>query len=434
MARTIRATRMSRPWAGSVLLVLLAGSLTLAAGAGAAIVKGPWIVDVGMRTATIKWESQGTEGHVDFGPTAAYGSTVAGVAAGQIFAAQLVCVDPVEVVHYRVVADGQNSPDGTFVLAPQDPTAPFAFAAFGDVRTNQADHQSVVNAIAAQAPDFVIQSGDLVEVALLPSEWQTFFDVERDLLRNAAYLPVMGNHELFGGRQAFEDYFSAPGLPGSSQYMLVWGNTRLIALDITVPYATGSAQFQWMVDQLQAAADDPRTVHVIVFLHYPPYSSSQHGNETDPLKVRAELTPVWEQYGVDLVIGGHDHDYERSVVNGRTYVVSGGGGAPLYDNGHSAWTITSAKTLNYCMIQVDGTQITVTVYDPLGTQLDAFTIDQDYGGAGIPGHEPTDPCADDDTGGDDDVTDDDVTDDDATADDDLAGGGGSHHGGGACCG
>ena len=434
MVRPMVMRNARRPWAGLALLAFLALLLTLAPAAGARIVKGPWIVDVGMRMATIKWESEGTEGRVDFGPNADYGQTVAGVASGHVFSALLYCVDPMEVVHYRVVADGDVSPDGTFVLAPQDPATPFAFAAFGDVRTNHDDHQAVVNAILAEAPDFVIQTGDLVEIALLPSEWQTFFDVERDLLRNVPYLPVMGNHELWGGRDAFTGYFSAVDFAGASQYALIWGNTRLIALDVTVPYGAGTSQFQWMTDQLQAAADDPRTVHTIVFLHYPPYSSSNHGEEADPVRVRNELVPVWEQYGVDLVFSGHDHNYERSVVNGRTYVVTGGGGAPLYDNGHADWTVVSAKTLNYCLVQVDGTQISVAAYDPQGALIDSFVIDQDYGGPGIPGHEPPDPCAssDDDTSADDDAGDDDAS-DDATADDDLAGSGGGHNSG-ACCG
>jgi Icc-related predicted phosphoesterase len=386
-------TRRRFPRSPRLLGLLALGLLALTTAAGAAITKGPWIVDVGERSATIKWASEGAEGSVEYGPTTAYGFTQAGTPDAGVFTARLNCVKPEELIHYRVNADGASSPDGTFALAPATGAAPFTFVAFGDVRTNHEDHQAVANAIRAEAPDFVVQTGDLVEIAILPSEWQTFFDVERDLLRDTPYVGVMGNHELWGGRDAFARYFGSPGQAGSSQFAVTWGNTRLIALDVTVPYGASSAQFDWMTQQLQAAADDPGVVHCIVILHYPPYSSSNHGNESDPLKVRAELAPVWEEFGVDLVLSGHDHNYERSEVNGRTYIVTGGGGAPLYGNGHSDWTVVSAETLHYCRIQVSGTRIDVTVLDPEGAQVDAFSIDQDFGGAGIPGHEAGDPCA-----------------------------------------
>ena len=59
----------------------------------------------------------------------------------------------------------------------------------------------------------------------------------------------------------------------------------------------------------------------IVMLHHPPYSAGYQGSDKD---VRRAFVPIFERYGVQLVLSGHDHDYQRSrVLDGTTYVVSG---------------------------------------------------------------------------------------------------------------
>jgi len=84
--------------------------------------------------------------------------------------------------------------------------------------------------------------------------------------------------------------------------------------------------------------------------------------------------PIFEYFGVDIVFNGHDHDYERSVINNITYVVTGGGGAPLYDVGHSSWTVYSEKTYHYCLLNVTSEQLTLQAIKPDGTLFDSFTI------------------------------------------------------------
>jgi hypothetical protein len=57
-------------------------------------------------------------------------------------------------------------------------------------------------------------------------------------------------------------------------------------------------------------------------VHHPPYSAGYQGSSKD---VRAAFSPLFERYGVQLVLSGHDHDYQRSVpIGGVTYVVTGG--------------------------------------------------------------------------------------------------------------
>jgi len=128
------------------------------------------------------------------------------------------------------------------------------------------------------------------------------------------------------------------------------------------------------------------------------------------------LVPLFELYDVDMVFTGHDHNYEHGEVNGIHYVVTGGGGAPLYGSGTEGWTIYSEKTLNIIKVEIDDDIVDVTALRPDGTQIESFSFVHDAGGPGIPGHEWPDPCDDDDDDDDDDTVDDD--DDDDTVDDD----------------
>jgi hypothetical protein len=126
-------------------------------------------------------------------------------------------------------------------------------------------------------------------------------------------------------------------------------------------------QFVWLVHDLRTNSQ-PFT---IVFFHHPLYSSGPHGNAT---LLRMIWKPIFEHFTVDIVFNGHDHDYERSVVNGITYVVTGGGGAPLYDVGHSPWTMYSEKTYHYCLLTANSSLLTFEAIKPDGTVFDSFMI------------------------------------------------------------
>lgn len=93
------------------------------------------------------------------------------------------------------------------------------------------------------------------------------------------------------------------------------GPALVVVLDSTRP--DDPEQLEWL-ERTVASTD---ATWRIAALHHPLYSSGWHGSATD---VREAFQPIFEQYGVQLVLAGHDHDYQRSVpINGSTYVVSG---------------------------------------------------------------------------------------------------------------
>jgi Icc-related predicted phosphoesterase len=142
----------------------------------------------------------------------------------------------------------------------------------------------------------------------------TVFVPFRDLLDEGVdLLAVLGNHDVMQGHAAGQ--VAALGMPGR---WWAWheGDVLVVGLDST--RAGDPDQRAWLERTLGAATEPWR----IVMLHHPPYSAGYQGSDEE---VRRAFEPLFERYGVQLVLSGHDHDYQRSVpIDGVTYVVTGG--------------------------------------------------------------------------------------------------------------
>src|SRR5690606_4874832 len=104
---------------------------------------------------------------------------------------------------------------------------------------------------------------------------------------------------------------------------------------------------------------------------HPPFSSGRHGST--PL-AQEQLVPVLERHRVDLVLAGHDHDYERThPIGGVTYVVSGGG-CKRRMVGRSSFTAVSASILQFVLVEVRGDRLTGTCIEPSGRVADRFEL------------------------------------------------------------
>jgi hypothetical protein len=139
------------------------------------------------------------------------------------------------------------------------------------------------------------------------------------------FFPSLGNHDwTTDGAQAYFDYFELPG--NERYYDFVWGPVHLFSIDSDSREPDGvgrsSIQGQWLKDRLAAS---PATWK-IVYMHHPPYSSAHHGS------IDWAQWP-YKRWGATAVISGHDHVYERLVVDGFPYFVNGLGGGPIYEFG-----------------------------------------------------------------------------------------------------
>jgi 3',5'-cyclic AMP phosphodiesterase CpdA len=355
-----------------VPLIALAAWYSLAAAwptpAAVSLTRGPYLQSVTTDTIVVVWETdEPGDSRVEYGPTASYTLSISDTALVTHHAITLTGMSPYTTVHYRASTNGQPmGSDSTFRTAAALTQTDFSFVAFGDTRTDHVAHQGVVDAIRAVAPDFTLHTGDLVENGGATDQWDTFFDIERELMRQAPLFGSLGNHE-----SNHPNYLDAFHLPGNERwYSFDYGHIHFVALQIDgyANYAPGSQQFAWLEKDL-ANTDRPWKV---VFFHIPPYSSGRHGSD---LSVRTALGPLFEQYGVDLVFSGHDHDYERSFANGVVYIVTGGGGAPLYDKETSnPYSVYWAKTYHFVLVEANKVCLRIAGVRPDGTRFDKFLV------------------------------------------------------------
>jgi len=249
---------------------------------------------------------------------------------------------------------------GAFTTAPAS-DRPLRFVVYGDSRTYPDAHKAVVQSIIDSRPEIVLHAGDLVTAGRDYHRWGTeFFEPARDLLSTTPIVPVLGNHEYGGtGPLWFSYFFDLPS--DKTWYALTYGNTRLIALDTNVSYCPGSPQHDWLLAELTSSPYRAATWH-IVFFHHPPFTATVR--HRDDLKVQNHLVPLFQQHGVDIAFQSHSHAYERYVHNGIPYIVTGGGGGPLYALAVEfipPFRQYGCSAYHHCVVDVDSPAGTLTV-------------------------------------------------------------------------
>jgi 3',5'-cyclic AMP phosphodiesterase CpdA len=272
--------------------------------------------------------------------------------------------------HYRVVSGDAASGDNLFRTAPP-PGVRFRFAVYGDTRSQPAEHARVVQRIIAGRPRLVIHTGDIVGDGNKYELWKTeFFDPVAPLISRIPMALVLGNHE--NNSHWYYDFVSNTADSGSEAwYAFRFGDARFICVDSCQDYAAGSPQYTWLQETLAAPTD---AIWTFVFFHHPPYASGGHQGDE---KVQRHLVPLLEQHDVDIVFGGHCHNYERSENNGVVYLITGGGGAPLakVNNYPNPPPIYAESLYHACLIDVDGGRLTCRgVRADNGKEFDEFTL------------------------------------------------------------
>ncbi len=291
--------------------------------------KGLYLQNVTQDSIVIMWETDTTTGsRVDYGIAAPDEYFVEDATEVTIHEVQLTGLTPNTTYYYTVTWGESTSVTSTFTTAPATPRS-FRFVVYGDSRDFPADHTAVVQGIINSEPEFVLHTGDLVSDGMTKSLWGTeFFTPARDLMINTPLYPVLGDNE--NNASWFYDFLSLPDNGSTTDperwHAFTYGNVRFIGLDTNVNYSSGSDQYNWLEAELQSSEYKSADWHIVYF-HHPPYTAgSEYSDDED---VQTHLVPLFEQYGVDMVLNGHTHAYERYFDNGIYYIVTGGGGADL---------------------------------------------------------------------------------------------------------
>jgi tartrate-resistant acid phosphatase type 5 len=254
------------------------------------------------------------------------------------------------------------------------------FAVIGDYGSGDNHERAVTELVKSWAPDFIITVGDnnypdgstktidqnigqFYHEYIYP--YTGSYGQGADRLR---FFPTLGNHDWNArGAAPYLDYFTLPG--NERYYDFSWGPVHFFAIDADSREPDGvsrkSIQAQWLKEQL-ASSSLPWKV---VFFHQPPFSSGYHGS-VDWMRW------PFQEWGASVVLSGHDHTYERLLINGFPYFVNGVGGGAIYSFGQ----ILDGSQVRYnddygaMLVIADESQMTFQFFNIGGQLIDSYQI------------------------------------------------------------
>ncbi len=294
----------------------------------------------------------------------------------------------------------------------------------GDINQRQV-RDAMLTAVGESRPTLYLHVGDMAYDTGTDAEFtDNFFAVYDGILRNTVTWPAMGNHEGYNSDSGTQSgpYYDAYVLPKNGEaggypsgteayYSFDYANAHFVVLDSQdssrLPPPDG-AMLSWLELDL-AATTQP---WIIAYWHHPPYTKGTHDSdaETQLREMRENALPILEAAGVDLVLSGHSHIYERSYLvggaydtpttagshildggsgvllddgpytklggaaAGAVYVVAGHGGASLGGSGDHPLMYKSEKVHGSCILDLDGDVLTLNSIQKDGTVSDTVTL------------------------------------------------------------
>jgi hypothetical protein len=365
------------------------------------LVRFPYIQGMGPDRASILWA---TRDHEDaFVEVSNDGRSYSGVAAtARIFAqpeignlapfiqyqADLSGLSADTMYVYRVSTGGEYLAQGRFRTPG---SGPFKFLAIGDSGQRTSAQYAIASRIASEDPSFLIHAGDMAYMDGNHQEFQVnHFDVYNGVLSSVPLFTTPGNHEYL--TEQAQPYLSAHSVPTRTvpvadrgrYYSFDWGNVHFVCLDSNTPLrfaVTGTGEMlQWLERDLRAT----RQFWRVAFMHHPPYAGGPNQLDTESVYVRESVVPILEAHGVQFVLSGHEHSFQRSksihngsVVGpntGTVYITSGGGGAALYPVFANPLIANALSAHHYLKVEVDGARMAITAIEQSGSVIDSTVI------------------------------------------------------------
>lgn len=308
--------------------------------------RGPYLQTATPSAMTVRWRTTlATDSVVRYGNRPDALSAIAMDAAATTEHVVTVTGLTPRTAYYYSVGDATavfagGDAEHRFVTPPTvGPPRPLRIWAVGDAGTADANQAAVRDAYArwGQGIDdsVFLMLGDNAYPDGTDGDYQDgVFDVYTRELARVPVWPTFGNHDARSAASAtgsgvYYDIFSLPraaeagGLASGTEayYSFDWANVHFVCLDSQdADRAPGGAMLTWLQQDLMTTAQD----WVIAYWHHPPYTRGSHDSdaETDLQEVRASFLPILEAFGVDLVLNGHSHSYERSPLLDSHYGMS----------------------------------------------------------------------------------------------------------------
>jgi tartrate-resistant acid phosphatase type 5 len=279
-----------------------------------------------------------------------------------------------------ITTTGTSTPSATWTSTSTPAPVEVHFAVIGDYGMDNSAEADVAALIQGWQPDFIITTGDnnypsgeaeTIDANIGKYFHNYIYPYSGDYGSGAdmnRFFPTLGNHDWYtSDAQPYLDYFTLPG--NERYYDFIWGPIHFFALDSDENEPdginAGSAQAAWLQREL-AASTSPWN---IVYMHYPAYSSGSHGS-TDWMQW------PFASWGAEAVLAGHDHLYERLMVDGIPYFTNGAGGAALYNFETILPESQFRYNANYgaMLVTVSETEMLFEFYNRNGDLIDEYKI------------------------------------------------------------
>jgi len=288
----------------------------------------------------------------------------------------------------------------TLVFFPNvEPSQAIRFAVIGDFGDGDVDEEAVADLVKSLNPDFIVTAGDNTYTEDIDNDIGKFYsDYIGDYTGSFGsgsstnrFFPCLGNHDWGDDNNIDEylDYFKLPGnnVPTSNTsgneryYDFIQGAVHFFLIDGDHAEPDGrkdnSKQAKWLKNQL----GESTTQWKVVVLHFPPYSSGNHGS------LEAVRWP-YEAWGADVVIAGHNHSYERILRDDNDdgvempYIVNGLGGRNIKEFPHKQISGTKkrwSENFGAMLVTADNSAMTFEFYsiEDGGKLIDSYTMNNE---------------------------------------------------------
>jgi hypothetical protein len=416
----------------------LSFNLELVGSSGATVTRGPYLQAATSTSIVVRWRTNAvTDRRVWYGSAPGSLTSVATApGTGTDHEVRVSGLGAATTYYYAVgttagpLAGGDAS--HVFVMPPVPGTAtPIRMWMIGDAGTASTNQLAVRDAYVtytgARRTDLWLMLGDNAYSSGTDAQYQgALYDIYPSLLRQTPFYPAYGNHDAESSTAATQSgpYFDmltlpiqgeAGGVASSTKayYSFDHGNVHVVVLDSSESDRSPTGpMLTWLKDDL-AANTRPWTIAI---WHHPPYTKGSHNSDTEAelMQMRQNALPILENGGVDLVLTGHSHSYERSVLldghygasstitaamkkdagsgredgsgayrkptlgpaprEGAVYVVAGSSGQVSGGTLNHPAMFTSLNSLGSLVVDVNGARLDARFIDQTGAVRDYFTM------------------------------------------------------------
>ncbi len=356
--------------------------------------RGPFVQNVSSNRAQVIWKTPvPSDTKLEYGTSSVMENVVLDTNSITTHVVTLTNLSPDSVIVYRVSSsEGTRTVTGGIESFHTLKTrGPVSFIAFGDSGVDSLAQFQIADVVRRAKPDLVLHLGDVIYYS---------FDVRRaDMkclsvyqrhMKSTPYFFVFGNHDLYSGDAPFLETFYLPtnSITGTEHfYSFDHGDVHFCGLFVPqrvqsalypdYQLADASLQYRWLTNDLATTSKPWK----ILFFHCPvntcgPHRFDSYNGALDRLEYQRLLLPVARQYGVQLLLSGHDHAFQRfAPMNGVHTVVTGGGGAAPYLLLERDPANAQFWSVHHCSkITIAGDTLRLEALDTNGVVFDGMTI------------------------------------------------------------